>query len=336
VSTSAASGVPIVDITGLTVTFPRDGDPADAGAVLRDLSLTIRPNERVAMVGSSGSGKTLSALAMLGLLPSGAETTGRTTVGGRPLDAMTPHELRATRGGTVALAFQESSAAFNPVLTIGVQLIETLRCHGTASRSGAPQHARDLLDRVGLGHHNAAFAAYPHQLSGGQLQRAGLALALCGDPQLLIADEPTTALDPQTRSEIETVLAGELERSDRALLLLGHDLSLARRITSRTVVMLEGDLVEDGPTGAVLSRPRHPYTAALVAAERALVQADASYGAGDSTASQIEPSVGCRYASSCPMADADCHVHRQPLVTIGCEWWVRCSHWDRAGGPGGD
>ncbi len=325
-SSPTTTQAPLVAIDRLKITFPSDTHREDE-PVIRDLTLAINQGERIAVVGASGCGKTLTARAVLGLLPPRARWSGRITIANRALSAMSPEELRSIRGGTVGLAFQEGAASLNPVLTVGTQLIEAIRCHQHTSRAAARSRAHELLARVCLDERDAAFAAYPHQLSGGQLQRVGLALALSGDPQLVIADEPTTALDPELREDIEAVLDQETRNARRALLLLGHDLWLARRLTDRSVVMCAGDVVEDGPTDQVLTRPRHPYTNALVHAERALASGNTEGPLARGRQTQPTPPSGCRYGHECPLARESCRRERPAIQGTTGQWHVRCPFW---------
>jgi microcin C transport system ATP-binding protein len=231
--------------------------------VVRDLSLQIQPGERLALVGESGSGKSVTALSILRLLDN-VNFSGSIKLQGRDLLALPDDELRSIRGRDVALIFQEPMTALNPLHTIGQQIIETLLLHGEVS----PEHAREktiqLLARTGLREPERRIDAYPHQLSGGQRQRAMIAMALACKPKLLIADEPTTALDWTIRARIIQLLLDLQEEFGMAVLLITHDLNLVRRFAQRVAVMENGRLVETGATEQLFAAPQHPYTIKLL------------------------------------------------------------------------
>ena len=333
---SSAVSEPIVDVTDLSVDFPA-GDRAGAlnvHTVLRGVSFRIDHGDRQALVGESGCGKTMTALALLDLLPTSARPRGTVRIEGRLLDQMTAIELQRVRGGIIGLAAQEPATALNPVLTVGSQLVETILSHRAMAHTEARRLATALLSRMRLEGVESIAAAYPHQLSGGQLQRVGLAFAVAGDPRLLVVDEPTSAVDPETRANIASTLLDEVEQSARALLVLGHDLELVRILTRRTLVMLAGEILEAGPTEGVLSRPRHPYTASLIDAERALKSAAGTAG---QLASPTSPSgtAGCSFAHDCDLAEPVCQRQRPQLEATSSGWLVRCPFWQRCGGSDG-
>ncbi|AHM04060.1 peptide/opine/nickel uptake family ABC transporter, ATP-binding protein [Roseibacterium elongatum DSM 19469] len=232
--------------------------------ILHDLSLDIAPGEIFGLVGESGSGKSMTALALMGLLPTGAETTGRANLDGTDLLALSEAALCRLRGNEIGMIFQEPMTALNPVQTIGAQVAETLLIHGTESRAEARAIARDRLDRVGLKH--IPMDRYPHELSGGQRQRVCIAAAIALHPRLLIADEPTTALDVTTQAQILDLLRDIVADEGMSLLLITHDLAVVADMADRIAVMQKGEIVETGPTETVLTRQDHPYTRALFAA----------------------------------------------------------------------
>jgi len=232
--------------------------------ILRDLSLEIAPGEIFGLVGESGSGKSMTALALMGLLPQGAATTGAAKLDGTDLLALTEPQLCRLRGNEIGMIFQEPMTALNPVQTVGDQVAETLTIHGKAGRTEALRIARDRLDRVGLSH--VALDRYPHELSGGQRQRVCIAAAIALHPRLLIADEPTTALDVTTQAQILDLLRDLVAEEGMSLLLITHDLAVVADMADRIAVMQRGEIVETGPTVAVLAERRHPYTRALFAA----------------------------------------------------------------------
>ena len=232
--------------------------------VVDDVSLTIDAGEKFALVGESGSGKSITALSLLGLVD-GASTSGRIVFDGNDLRALSEPKMRAIRGGEIAMIFQEPMTALNPLHTVGAQIVEVLRLHESLDRGEERDRAIALLDRTGIPEPARRVDSYPHQLSGGQRQRAMIAMALACKPRLLIADEPTTALDVTIQAQILALLDELQAEMAMALLFITHDLNLVRRFTHRVGVMERGRLVESGPTGAVFAAPAHRYTQALLA-----------------------------------------------------------------------
>ena len=232
--------------------------------ILNGISLRIDPGETLGLVGESGSGKSMTAYALMGLLPDGASATGQAMLDGENLLELPDGRLCGLRGNDISMIFQEPMTALNPVQTIGDQVAETLTIHGTTSRAEARRIARDRLDRVGLSH--IALGTFPHELSGGQRQRVCIAAAIANRPRLLIADEPTTALDVTTQAQILDLLTDLTQDEGMALLLITHDLAVVSGMTDRVAVMRQGEIVEQGPTAEVLRDRTHPYTQALFAA----------------------------------------------------------------------
>ena len=233
--------------------------------ILRDVSLTLAPGTITGLVGESGSGKSMTALAMIGLLPKGSTTTGAIRLDGADLASMAERDWLAIRGNDIAMIFQEPMTALNPVHTIGAQVAETLRLHGTP-RGRAKEIARERLDRVGLS--RISLDRFAHELSGGQRQRVCIAMAIARRPRLLIADEPTTALDVTTQAQILDLLRDLVREEGMALLLITHDLGVVAGIADAVAVMKKGEIVEAGPTEFLFRTHEHPYTAALLAASR--------------------------------------------------------------------
>jgi microcin C transport system ATP-binding protein len=249
----------------LTITF---GEGRRAKTVVDRLSFNVEPGQRVAVVGESGSGKTISALATLGLLPEGAKVSGRIQWNGQNLLRLSENQMRKIRGREIAMVFQEPMTALNPLFTIGDQIVEAVQVHEPAlPMSKCIERAVQMLDRTGIPNPKEKFYAYPHQLSGGQRQRAMIAMALACRPRLLIADEPTTALDVSLRSQILDLLKDlqkDLEDGGMSVLLITHDLNLVKRFAQHVVVMNQGRLVEAGTVDDVFNRPQNPYTSSLV------------------------------------------------------------------------
>lgn len=249
-----------VVVEGLTVRFPGKASPA-----LDNVSLILKPGERLGVVGESGAGKTLLSLAIMGLTPATATVDARRlTIGDTDLLKLSRRRAQAIRGSLMGMVFQNPSTAFNPVRSVGSQLSRTLRRHQTLSPELAQQRAIEALTTVGLPTPAERFHAYPHQFSGGQLQRAMIAMSLINDPALLIADEPTTALDATIQAQILDLLANRL--GDRSLLLITHDLAVAAQLCEQVLVLKDGRMVEQGPLQRVLDNPQDPYTQALVRA----------------------------------------------------------------------
>ncbi len=232
--------------------------------VVRDVSFTLASGETLALVGESGSGKSLTALSILRLLPPGAACSGRVVLDGQEMLGAGEGALKQARGGTAGMIFQEPMTSLNPLHRIGRQVAEAIRLHG---RRPTPQDVAALLARVGFADADTRLDAFPHQLSGGQRQRVMIAMALANDPKLLIADEPTTALDVTIQAGILDLLAAEKRRRGLALLLISHDLNVVRRVADRVAVMKDGVLVEAGSVAEVFRAPKHPYTRSLIDAE---------------------------------------------------------------------
>ena len=260
---------PLLEIRNLSVTFAGHGgaDPVDA---VRSVSFTLDRGETVALVGESGSGKSVTALSILQLLPyplalHGPESSIR--FAGEELIGAAPQELRKVRGDRIAMVFQEPMTSLNPLHTLERQIAETLLIHRHMSPANARERTLELLRLVGLPDAESRLGAYPHQLSGGQRQRVMIAMAIANDPDMLIADEPTTALDVTIQAHILQLLKDLRDRFGMALLLITHDLTIVRRMADKICIMTGGKIVETGPTAEIFTQPRHPYTQRLLAAE---------------------------------------------------------------------
>ena len=232
-------------------------------AILKDVSFGIEPGEIVAVTGESGSGKSMTALAVMGLLPERMQAQGAIRLDGQDLLALSEAQMCRMRGQMVGMVFQEPMTALNPVKTIGDQVAETILIHKTMPRDEAYVRAREVLDRVGLPAGRFPLSRYPHELSGGQRQRVVIAMAIALRPKLLIADEPTTALDVTTQAQILELLKGLVDDFGMGLLMITHDLAVVADMADRIVVMRHGEVMEQGPTRALLAEMKHPYTRAL-------------------------------------------------------------------------
>lgn len=246
----------LLDLQDLRVSF-------GGHEVVKGVSFQLRAGEKLALVGESGSGKTITALSLLGLVPQ-ARTQGRALLNGRDLLAMSEPELRQMRGGDVAMVFQEPMTALNPLMTVGDQIAEIFRYKRGFSIDVSKNNAIELLTATGVSEPEQKANAYPHQLSGGQRQRAVIAMALASQPQLLLADEPTTALDVSLRGQILDLLSDLQRQRGMAVLLITHDLQLVKRFADRVAVMERGVLVEQGTVTEVFAQPQHPYTQQLL------------------------------------------------------------------------
>src|SRR4030081_899235 len=261
-----ASKQPLLDISDLSVAFHQ---PSGTSVAVDRISFEIKRGECVALVGESGSGKSVSALSILKLLdcPTASHPSGAIRFKGRELLNLSEHEIRGIRGNDISIIFQEPMTSLNPLHTIEAQIGEILQLHGGIRGSMARARTLELLTQVGIPEARSRLGAYPHQLSGGQRQRVMIAMALANEPDLLIADEPTTALDVTVQAQILSLLADIRARLGMSLLFITHDLGIVRRIADVVCVMNGGKIVEQGPVEQVFTAPKHPYTRALLAAE---------------------------------------------------------------------
>jgi oligopeptide/dipeptide ABC transporter ATP-binding protein len=251
----------LLQIEKLSVSLPTEHGRV---SVIHDATMRVGAGEIVGLAGESGSGKSLTARSLLGLLPDGAETRGSIRYDGQELVGLDTAGWQRVRGGEIAMIFQDSTAALHPMLSVGRQLTEHMRIHRELSRKAAKAEACDLLDRVRIPDPRAALRAYPHQFSGGMRQRIAIASALAGSPRLLIADEPTTALDVTVQAGILALLEQLRAESGLSVIFITHDLSVLSSITTRSYVFYGGRVMETGPTGELLTQPVHPYTKALL------------------------------------------------------------------------
>jgi peptide/nickel transport system ATP-binding protein/oligopeptide transport system ATP-binding protein len=326
----------LLDVEQLAVSFV---SRAGARTVVADVSFRLEPGEAVGVVGESGSGKSLSMLSLLGLLPDGAHArAAHARFDGRDLLSLTTAQLNAIRGREIAIVFQDPLTALNPVLTIGRQITEVIRRHFPVSKAEARQRAEQLLARVGIPDPPLRLRQYPHQFSGGMRQRVTIAMALAGEPRILIADEPTTALDVTVQAEIVGLIQSLQRQTGMSVIWVTHDLALLARIAERVLVMYGGRLVEDAPAEDVFASPRHPYTRALLSNLRprasvpmqsgsALAQGAADFAEGTSASVHTggdAASVGCPFAPRCPQAMDKCRTTAPPLSAISERVRVAC------------
>ncbi|AZM92383.1 MULTISPECIES: ABC transporter ATP-binding protein [Streptomyces] len=331
-STPATTPEHALDVSGLRVTLPGTARP-----VLDGIDLTVARGETVALVGESGSGKSITSRSALGLLPPGARAEGAVRVCGRDVLAMTPAELGGVRAGTAAMVFQDPRAAVNPLRRVGDFLTESVLLNGTLGRPAATARATELLRAVGLD--ESVLRRYPGQVSGGMLQRVVIAAALMGDPALLLADEPTTALDVTSQAEVISLLASLRARFGTGLLFVTHDLDLAAAISDRVYVMYAGRIAETGPAEALFARPRHPYTAALLASTPRMDGPRGRLAAIDGRPPDLREELpGCGFAARCPLATEICdHRAPHPASAPGRpDHRAACHHSDRLEGSTAD
>jgi oligopeptide/dipeptide ABC transporter ATP-binding protein len=310
----AASNTPLLEVDGLTVLLEVNGAKR---AVLRDVSLTVRPGEAVGLVGESGSGKSMTARAIDRLLPQGAEVRGTIRFDGSEVGGLTGAALRAYRD-QVAMIFQDPRAHTNPVRRIGDFLTEALRTNHNVPAAEANRRAVDMLAQVGIDNGPRRLRQYPHQMSGGMLQRVMIAAALLTEPKLLLADEPTTALDVTTQAEVMAILDGLRREFGLAMLFITHDLDLAAAICDRTMVMYAGQIVEVRASDLLHTDPLHPYTAALAAARPDITHTARRLRAipGRPLSAFEAPSEECAFAPRCSHASDICRQAGPGLIEL--------------------
>ena len=320
-----ASATPLLEVQNLAITLQ-----TQRGAVraVHDLGFTLARGETVGLIGESGCGKSLTALTLMGLLPDSASVRGSIRFDGQELLAMPDKTLCQLRGNRMAMVFQEPMSALNPVHSIGRQVAEPLRLHQGLSARQARTQAMELLERVGIARAAERLDAYPHQFSGGQRQRITIAMALACGPDLLIADEPTTALDVTVQRQILELLAGLVAERGMALILISHDLGVIAQSVARTLVMYGGTVVESGPTRAVFGAMAHPYTQGLFAARPRLGTARVAGERLPTIAGSVpdlaDLPAGCPFAGRCPRTLDACHAALPPAVALGAGHEARC------------
>jgi oligopeptide/dipeptide ABC transporter ATP-binding protein len=298
----------LLELQGLTVELPTAGGWVRP---VNDVSLRIAAGESLGLVGESGSGKTMMALALMGLLPAGARVSGAASIEGTAsaqtsLVALREPEWRAVRGRQIAMVFQEPMTALNPVMRIGAQIAEAIRAHNTALDSGEVRRRMlEALRRAAVPEPETRAEQFPHQLSGGLRQRAMIAMALACGPRLLIADEPTTALDVTVQKQILDLLDRLRRELQLGLLFITHDLGVVAQVADRVAVMYAGRIVEEGPAREVFARPRHPYTCGLIAASPTLERGKLTPIPGTVPQLTALPP-GCAFEPRCDVRIPDC------------------------------
>ena len=318
---------PLLQVEDLQTAFA--ASQGDLRAV-RGLSFTVRAGETVAIVGESGSGKSVTALSILRLLRSPpAKLSGRVLFKGRDLLGLSEPEMRRIRGDQISMVFQEPMSSLNPVMPVGAQIAEAVRLHQKVSHRDARDRALEMLARVGIPAPERRMRDYPHQLSGGMRQRVMIAIALACDPELLIADEPTTALDVTVQAQILELMRALKARLGSAVILITHDLGVVAELADRVIIMYAGRKVEEGPVRQIFADPRHPYTRGLLAAVPRL---GASLTPARSRLAEIAGAVpslreampGCAFAPRCYAAAPLCREVAPRLEAHGAERLVAC------------
>jgi len=307
---------PILSLRGLSVSFPTDDGMKE---VVRNISFDVAPGETVAIVGESGSGKSVTSLAIMGLLADNARTRGRIVFDGQDLLTLPERKRRKIRGARIGMVFQDPMTSLNPYLRIGLQMAEVLETHRDLQRDAALAESQRMLEAVQLADAKQTLRAYPHELSGGQRQRVMVAMTLLTQPALLLADEPTTALDVTVQANLLALLADLRRDMGVAIVLITHDLGVVAQVCDRTLVLYGGQSMELGPTASVIGQPIHPYTQGLLAAR--------PRWEGDRTAplaalpghppDLADLPQGCPFAARCPEAQAHCVQRRSLLRNVG-------------------
>jgi len=312
---------PILTVRQLRVQF--HGSPVP---VLDDISLSLHAGETLALVGESGCGKSITSLTLMGLQPKGANVTqGEITFAGHNLRTLSAGDYASLRGNQLAMIFQEPMTSLNPAFTLGDQLSEAVMRHRRVNRRTARDAALAILQKVHIPAAEMRLNAYPHQLSGGMRQRVMIAMALINHPKLLIADEPTTALDVTIQAQILALLNTLKQETGTAVLMITHDLGVVADVAQRVAVMYAGQVVESGSVAALFHDPQHPYTIGLMASIPSL---GARHGALATIPGQVplpeQMPAGCRFATRCPFAEARCHQQRPPLRALQPDHQVAC------------
>lgn len=303
---SADDHGPLLSVEHLSVDFPTDDGVLHA---VDDVSFSVMPHETLGVVGESGSGKTVTAMAILGLLPKRARVRGRIGFQGRDLRELSERELESVRGSRIAMVFQDALASLNPAHTVGAQIAEAITVHRKAGKNELRARVVELLGLVGIPDATERAGQYPHEYSGGMRQRAMIAMAIANDPDLLIADEPTTALDVTIQAQVLDVFERIQERTRSAVMLITHDLGVVAGVADRVMVMYAGRQVEGSSVDDLFYETRHPYTAGLLASlprlDRRVDKADRLHRIGGAPPSLVYRPPGCAFHPRCPDARLD-------------------------------
>jgi len=314
----------LIEISDLRVTF--HGDDGRTTHAVDALDLTVANGSTLGLVGESGCGKSVTSLAVMGLLPKGSsEVTGTIRFDGLDLLKVPDQTLRDLRGNRLAMIFQEPMTSLNPSLTIGDQIVETILRHRGGTRKDARRRAIELLRRVHLSSPERRVDEYPHRLSGGMRQRVMIAMALACDPKLLIADEPTTALDVTLQAQILDLMRELKAQSGAAIILITHDLGVVAEVCDEVAVMYAGEIVERASVDELFARPQHPYTVGLLGSIPRLDRRASRLATIEGMVPNMaHPPRGCRFAARCPFAQDACVAAPPPLAILSSNHWSRC------------
>ena len=321
-------GDPVLSVRGLTTTFRTE---TGVFAAVDDLSFDVAAGEVIGIVGESGSGKSVTALSILGLLPDppGRIASGSIRFDGRELVGLSKKALRTLRGPSIGMIFQEPMTSLNPVFRIGEQIAETIRAHEPVSKAEARKRAVGLLDRVGIASPERRLNDYPHQLSGGMRQRVMIAIALACSPRLLLADEPTTALDVTIQAQLLDLLRDIQRDTGMAVVIITHNMGVIAEFADRVLVMYAGRIAEQGTVDAVFSAPKHPYTLGLLGSTPSLERDEPRLTTIPGVLPQLSDVMpGCRFAPRCAHRSEQCIVAKPPLFDAAPGHSVACFHWD--------
>jgi peptide/nickel transport system ATP-binding protein len=313
----------LLSVEDLNVSFNTTRGPVKAN---EDIFLEVKEGEILALIGETGCGKTTFGKAILRLLSRNVKIEGKILFRGRDLLALSEKEMRHLRGKEIGIMLQNPSLSLNPVLSIGDQIAEIYRCHENCGKKDAGKKAGEMLELVGID--PSKKSEYPHQFSGGMLQRVMVAMGLALHPGLLIADEPTKGLDPQTKQQIAALISGLVRREGSSLLLITHDLEVASRIADRAAVMYAGEIVETGLAGVIFSSPKHPYTRALLES----LPGKGLRAVPGQSPSFVSPPSGCRYHPRCEFRMEICSAIRPQLLEIEGGRQVRCLLYEKKAG----
>ena len=318
------SEAPLIEICDLRVTF--HGDDGRTTHAVDAVDLTVPNRTTLGLVGESGCGKSVTSLAIMGLLPKqSAEITGSIRFDGFDLLNVPDQTLRDLRGNRLAMIFQEPMTSLNPSFTIGDQIIETILRHRGGTRNAARRRAIELLRRVHIPSPEKRIDEYPHKLSGGMRQRVMIAMALACDPQLLIADEPTTALDVTLQAQILDLMRELKAQSGAAIILITHDLGVVAEICDEVAVMYAGEIVERASVDELFANPQHPYTVGLLGSIPRLGRQTSHLATIEGMVPNMaDPPPGCRFAARCPFAKSTCVAAPPPLASLSAGHWSRC------------
>jgi peptide/nickel transport system ATP-binding protein len=325
--------MPLLEVNDLRIGLQTQRGPAEA---VRGISFSLERGETLGIVGESGCGKSITVMSLMGLLPATAKVTGSIRLDGQELVGLPEKAMCQIRGNRIGMIFQEPMTALNPVHTIARQVGEPLRLHRGLSKIAARREALGLLERVGIPDAASRLDAYPHQFSGGQRQRIGIAMALACGPDLLIADEPTTALDVTIQKQVLDLIQSLVAEMGMALILISHDLGVIANSVQRMLVMYGGSMVESGPTKAVFAERAHPYTRGLFAARPVLgaPRGDRLATIRGSVPELVDLPKGCAFAGRCSLTIDACYTKKPPLTAKPSGHTVRCLRIDEIAAKG--